>query len=279
MTDTVFLVFLVLLVITIFATLAALKYYKKRKLAKIYSQPIPNDWTDLLERHVALYKVLPKSLKRKLHGHINYFLQTKTIVGCNGMEIDDVVRLTIAGNASLLVLNVQQPIYANFETILVYPDTYVAKRVSYQNDVHTENESTMAGESWHRGPVVLSWEAVRRGSKIANDGHNVVMHEFAHKLDEESGTVNGLPSLRSHEQFDSWVKVLNQEYNTFLQRVELNKNRVIDDYGSVSPPEFFAVATESFFEKSTSMKRKLPELYKQLESYYQLDPAAWVSQP
>lgn len=275
MNDALFLVFLILLIVAMFVARATLKYYKKRKLEKIYSQVISNNWIELLERHVALYKVLPNSLKQKLHGHVIYFLQTKTVIGCNGMEIDDVVRLTIAGNASLLVLNAKQPIYENFETILVYPDTYVAKRVSYQNDVQTENDSTMAGESWHRGPIVLSWEAVSRGSKIANDGHNVVMHEFAHKLDEESGAVNGLPSLRSHEHYDSWVEVLNQEYDEFLQRVESNKNRIIDDYGSVSPPEFFAVATESFFEKSRSMKRKLPELYKQLQTYYQLDPAAW----
>ncbi len=133
----------------------------------------------------------------------------------------------------------------------------------------------MAGESWYRGPVVLSWDSVIRGSRDPDDGHNVVMHEFAHKLDEESGAVNGMPRLRNHAEFTNWVAVLNREYGEFLERVKLERNSIIDEYGSVSPPEFFAVATESFFEKPRRMKRRLPELYEQLERVFEVDPASW----
>ncbi len=273
--DALFLAFFVALIITLFAARVAIKHYKKTQLEKLYSQPLPAEWVPLLEQHVALYRTLPSQLKHQLHGHINYFLNTKIIAGCDGMEIDDAVRLTIAGNACILALQLPKPIFPTFETILVYPGTYVAKRVTHKDSVRTEHEHTMAGESWYRGPVVLSWDSVIRGSLNPKDGHNVVMHEFVHKLDEQSGAVNGLPVLRDHDQFDNWVEVLNNEYSEFLQRVELNINRIIDEYGSVSPPEFFAVASESFFEKSVSMKRKLPTLYEQLENYYRLDPASW----
>ncbi len=273
--DAIFLIFFASVIVAIVLGIAIRRILTRKKLDALYAEPLPDHWLPLLEQHVALYRLLPESLRTLLHGHITYFLSTKTIAGCNGMVVDDTVRLTIAANACLLVLSEREPIYPTFETILVYPDTYVATRVSHQNSINTEHQHAMAGESWYRGPVVLSWDSVIRGSQDPNDGHNVVMHEFAHKLDEQSGAVNGMPRLRSHAEYTHWVQVLNDEYSDFLKRVKLNRNHIIDEYGSVSPPEFFAVATESFFEKPQRMKRELPELYEQLQNVYQIDPANW----
>ena len=123
--------------------------------------------------------------------------------------------------------------------------------------------------------MVLSWSNVNHGSLNSDDGHNVVLHEFAHKLDEENEIMNGLPVLRDSSHYADWAKVLSKEYDSLLIRVEHSTNSVIDAYGAVSPVEFFAVATESFFEKPLQMKQKLPELYEQFKIFYNLDPAKW----
>ena len=151
----------------------------------------------------------------------------------------------------------------------------MAREIRYDGLVEIHGDSLRAGESWHRGPIVLSMTDVMRGSGNEKDGHNVVLHEFAHKLDEENGIMDGLPVLRESAHYKEWAEVLMREYDEFLDRVERGKNKVVDEYGAVSAPEFFAVATESFFEKSNQMKKRLPELYQQLQKFYGLDPASW----
>ncbi len=242
---------------------------------KHYSQPLKEEWIEILRKNVDLYSLLPNELKSTLHGHVNYFLGDKEFVGCNGQEITDEIRVTIAGNACLLVLKRNVTIFPGFKTILVYPDAYVAKQATYDGLVVVNEDGTRAGESWYRGPVVLSWADVLHDAADKQDGHNVVLHEFAHKLDEENEIMDGLPILRERSHYADWSNVLNQEYDAFIKRASQHKNSVIDEYGAVSPTEFFAVVTESFFEKSTQMKTKLPELYTQLARFYDLDPATW----
>jgi len=218
---------------------------------------------------------MPHEMQTTLHGCINYFLAQKVFVGCDGFAITDEVRLTIAGNACILVLNRQKKYFPGFESILVYPETYFAKQVRYDGMVEIHEDSARAGESWHRGPLVLSWSDVCSGSQSENDGHNVILHEFAHKLDEENNLMDGLPILREAAHYKEWASVLTKEYAEFLRRAQRGNNDVIDEYGAVSAVEFFAVATESFFEKSARMKEKLPDLYLQFKTFYGLDPAHW----
>lgn len=249
--------------------------YTKYRRQKIASAPLAQTYIDILQRNVGLYAVLPENLKLALHRGINLFLFDKEFVGCDGQEISDEVKLTIAGNACLLVLAQTRPIYPSFQTILVYPSTYVVTQKTHDGQVVFDEHSARAGESWYRGPIVLSWSDIMHGSMNIADGHNVVIHEFAHKLDEENGVMDGLPILRDSSHYGEWSKVLNSEYTAFLKRVERRKNKVIDEYGAVSPVEFFAVISESFFEKPKRMKSKLPELYSQLQLFYGLDPASW----
>ena len=266
--------------IFIFLALAGIIWWVKRDREKarrnrLFQERLSPEHIAIIESNVPLYTRLPKELCEKLQGRINYFLDEKVFVGCEGLEITDEIRLVIAANACMLLVNRSKGHFPGFETILVYPDTYTAREVSYDGLVEVHKDSTRAGESWHRGPIVLSLTDVMRGSSNEQDGHNVVLHEFAHKLDEENGIMDGLPVLRESAHYKVWAEVLTREYDEFLDRVQRGKNKVIDEYGAVSAPEFFAVATESFFEKSQQTKKRLPELYQQLQTFYGIDPAQW----
>lgn len=249
---------------------------KRRKREKLYNTPLKTEWINLLKKHVPLSSKLPAELLETYHGHINYFLATKEFVGRGGFAIDEKTKITIAGNACLLVLTRKGMIYPGFKTIIVYPETYQAP--SFNNDgsgIVKKSLEKRAGESWYRGPIVLSWSDVEFGSNDPKDAHNVVIHEFAHKLDEETQLMDGLPILKDRSHYQEWATVLTKEYEEFLTRVSKRSNKVIDSYGAVSAVEFFAVITESFFEKPWQMKRELPELYQQLSRYYGVDVAEW----
>lgn len=241
----------------------------------LFQKPIPASWQKILEKNVSLYHILPAELKPELYGRMNIFMDEKEFYGCADLEVTEEMIVTIAANACILLLNRDKKCFPGFTSILIYPDTYVAKQVNYDGYVEIHEDSHRAGEAWHRGPVVLSWSDVLHGSLDHSDGHNVVLHEFAHKLDEENTIMDGLPVLRNNKDYAEWAEVLSKEYESLLIRVDKGKNTVIDSYGASSPVEFFAVATESFFEKPVQMQTKLPELYAQLKKFYGLDPASW----
>ena len=247
----------------------------QNRRTRLRKQPLPQGVEEVLSRNVGLYSLLPDDLRKQLHGHINVFLEEKRFLGVGGQEITPEVAITIAGIACMLLLNRESSYFPGFSSILVYPDTYEADQVDYDGVVQTRKRSRRAGESWHRGPVVLSWSNVLQGSVNTGDGYNVVLHEFAHKLDEENSGTNGQPILHAAGHYREWAEVLGREYRSFADRVSRRKNKVIDEYGLTSPAEFFAVATESFFEKPMAMQRKLPNLYEQLKKFYAVDPASW----
>ena len=242
---------------------------------KLFQKPLPPEWIQILKDNMPLYALLPQDLKQTLHGCINLFLDEKEFFGCAGLEITDQMRLTIAGNASILLLKRDNHRYTGFTSILVYPETYVADEVKYDGLVEIHGQSARAGESWHRGPVVLSWSDIMEDRLEEHKGHNVILHEFAHKLDEENTIMDGLPVLRNSADYKEWAEVLTKEYAALRRRVRRGKNTVMDGYGTVSPAEFFAVATETFFEKPKEMKNKLPELYERLRRFYDLNPVEW----
>jgi len=262
----------------------SIKFFRRHNQKKLFQKPLSSDWIAVLQNNVALYSMLPDALRKELHGHIQIFLDQKNFIG-QGIQITDEIKLTIAGNACVLLLQGQNRIgqtrinknrsFPDFTSIIVYPDTYVAKQTKHDGLVEHQEYSTRAGESWMRGPIVLSWKDVARGSHHPRDGHNVVLHEFAHKLDEQNNVMDGLPLLRDQTDYAEWTKVFRKEYAALIKRAKRKKNSVLDEYGTVSPPEFFAVATESFFEKPRRMQKKLPDLYTQLKKFYRVDPATW----
>ncbi len=248
---------------------------RRLRRRRLQNQPLRPEFVGILERNVPLYRKMPAPLQAQLRGYVNVFLHDKEFLGCAGLKVTDEMRVTVAGNACLLLLNRKEDYFRGFSNILMYPDTYVATEAHWDGTVVAHRDSARAGESWQGGPIVLSWNDVCKGAEYADDGHNVVLHEFAHKLDEENGVVDGLPVLRERGDYAEWARVLHKEFDGLARRTRQHNNEVMDSYGASSPPEFFAVATESFFERGALMKQRLPELYEQLQKFYGVNPAAW----
>ena len=238
--------------------------------------PFDDHWRRILQQNFPLYRRLPNPLKKMLEAHIHVFVDEKLFVGCDGMDITDRVRVLIAAQACILVVNKQTDYFPGFETILVYPSTFKVPVVEYDGLVQSASVSARSGESWHRGPVVLAWDQVLDGAHNSGDGHNVVMHEFAHKLDEETEAMNGLPRLSKPSQYQSWSKVLSAEYQKLLAQLEAGDEPFLGDYAALSPAEFFAVITEYFFERPKELRRLHRALYGELSDYYLLNPIEWA---
>ena len=237
--------------------------------------PFPDAWIEILLRNVPLYRRLPAALRQQLHGHVHVFLHEKTFEGCDGLVVGDEIRVTIAAQACLLLLNRAANYFPGFTTILVYPETFVVPTVESDGLVETHDDEIRLGESWHRGPVVLSWGDIMRDAGHSGDGVNVVLHEFAHKLDEENDVMDGLPVLQDDSQYASWAEVLSREYELLAQVVAHGEEAVLDEYAATSAAEFFAVATETFFDKPLQLRAAHPLLYAELQRFYRVDPGSW----
>jgi len=240
--------------------------------SKMRARGIPDEWRVILERNVPLYGRLPEGLQRELEGLISVFLAEKRFEGCGGQEITDEVRVTVSGQACMLLLNRATRFYPKLRTIYVYPSSYMARQ---PDGYHGVDGEARQGESWQNGPVVLAWDSVKGGACNMEDGKNVVFHEFSHQLDQEDGAADGAPILESRSCYASWARVLSAEYKTLRGRVKKNRRSVVRRYGASHPAEFFAVATEAFLEKPRQMKKKHPEMYDELKGYYRVDPLSW----
>jgi Mlc titration factor MtfA (ptsG expression regulator) len=245
---------------------------RRRRLMK---EPSPAHWHDILTRNVALYRILPDSERRELFGHMHNFLAEKRFEGCGGLEMTDEIKVTIAAQACMLLLNHKATYFPKCDVILVYPSAYLAKRRVDMGMYHIEEDAARLGESWTRGIVVLAWDHAKQKALDVEGGHNVVLHEFAHQLDQEDGQSNGAPMLEHRSSYVTWARVLGKEYENLRYKAENNIKDVMDLYGSTNAAEFFAVATETFFEKGSELREKHPELYGQLKEYYKVDPAEW----
>jgi Mlc titration factor MtfA (ptsG expression regulator) len=182
----------------------------------------------------------------------------------------------IAARACLLLLHrveLDQPIYPDLDTIVVYPSTYRAHQRRNEGYVVVEEEQARLGESWTRGVVVLSWDAVKAGGEPSLDGHDVVLHEFAHQLDGEDGGMDGTPELDDWERYAAWSTVAGAEYAALHEAVSRHRPTSIDPYGATNAPEFFAVVVEQFFERPTPLRRQHPDLYRELTAFFHFDPA------
>ena len=250
------------------------------RLKRVLSKEIPPQWKAILTRNVAVYSQMSTDLQHQLNKLVQQFLYQKKFVGCEGLEIDDEVRVTIAGQACLLLLNRPSRVYPDLHTILVYPTAFLVPRNQVDGaGVVTETRQDLLGESWSDGRVILSWDHVRRGAADWSDGQNVVLHEFAHQLDSESGSNNGAPYLGSPDSYRNWSEVLSRDFASLQTDAMYRQQSVMDHYGATSPAEFFAVATETFFEKPWQMAERHAELFAELFKYYRVDPRAWLPQP
>jgi MtfA peptidase len=266
----------------------------ERKRQRIRARPFPAEWRDILKRRVPYVRAMPADLQLQLKAHIQVFLAEKAFIGCDGLEITDEIRVTIAAQACLLILNRPSFYYPELRQILVYPSSFVVKREHTDGaGIKHAGRQVLAGESWSTGQVILSWHDTLEGAAVPDDGDNVVIHEFAHQLDQEKGAANGAPALARRSHYPGWSQVLNAEYRALQARIrfrheparysasegivqeQVQDEPLFSDYGATDPAEFFAVVSEVFFERPARMAQEHSALYQELARFYRLDPLSW----
>ena len=250
-------------------------FFKRRRRRILRNKPVPAEWRAILTRNVSFFRRLPPADQAELLGHVQVFLSEKRFEGCGGLALADEIRVTIAAQACLLLLHRETDYYPQLSSILVYPSSYnVPGERHLEGPIWEEGEQTFLGHATNRlGSIVLAWDAAKRGGANSFDGQNVVLHEFAHQLDFENYTSDGAPALASRAEYASWAKVMMQEYQALQAAEAAGTSTVLDTYGASDPAEFFAVATEAFFECPVALRTRHPELYAALGQYFCQDPA------
>jgi len=250
-------------------------WFKKWRRNKIASRPFPQGWLEVIEKNVPLYSKLSQSDRQELQRHILIFLAEKRFEGCGGLAITDEMKITITAYACILLLHRQTDYYPGLHTILVYPSAYVAHGIEYlAAGVVAEGPQVRLGESWHRGSIVLSWDDVRKDAADIGDSRNVVFHEFAHQIDTTFGKGDSSPVLRRYSSYIAWARILQKEYQQLRRDVAEQRPYLLDRYGATNPAEFFAVATEFFFQQPKALQEHHPDLYNELKLFYQQDPVS-----
>lgn len=264
-------VYLLAVALLILCSLALLKRKRRRKLV---GTPPPQRWVDIVTANLPLILKLSKEQRTNLFGAVQIFLAEKKFEGCGGLEITEEIKVTVAAQACLLLIGHNTDVYPRLKTILIYPHAYQSgQRGMFGGD---NGQSARLGESWNSGVVVLAWDSVLGGARNFADGHNVTLHEFAHQLDQEDGAADGAPILSARSAYVDWARIFQQEYSTLVEKTRRGKKSILDQYGATNPAEFFAVATETFFEKPQQLKTRHPALYEELQDYYNVDPVSWI---
>jgi Mlc titration factor MtfA (ptsG expression regulator) len=240
------------------------------------SAPVPGAWRDWLAANVHHYAWLRADEQVRLQKSVQVIVAEKDWVGCGGLSMSDEVKVTIAGQAAVMLLGVDDYYFDRVLTVLVYPDAYTRRQDAPEEDtgIVDEEDEVIFGEAWHRGPIVLSWADVRKAGRRTQAGRNLVIHEFAHHLDGLDGWVDGVPPLATGDERRRWKEVTEMEYRRLVHSARHGRATLLDQYGASNRAEFFAVASECFFEQSASLRRRHPDLYEVLMSFYRQDPAA-----
>ncbi|WP_206613432.1 zinc-dependent peptidase [Parahaliea mediterranea] len=245
------------------------------RFERAMARPFPADWLPMLRR-LPFYARLDESLQAELRRKIQAFLYRKRFVGCEGLEVTDEMRVLIAAEACLLILNRPSTLYRDLKWIYIYPSTFRSRQPERDEvGVVSQPSGSLLGVSWSNGRVVLAWDSVKRGCADFEDGQNVVLHEFAHQLDQEGGGADGAPLLATRAAYGVWSRVLGREFEELQRAVEQGHPTLIDSYGATNPAEFFAVITELFYERPAAMQSTHPELFATLMDYFRVDPRNW----
>lgn len=250
--------------------------WQQRQRDKIAARPFPASWRDILKRRLPYFRALPADLQLQLKKHIQVFIAEKQFVGCDGLEVTDDMRVTIAAQACLLLLNRPHYYYPKLQQILIYPAAFVVQGSSADvAGVMHDKRRVLSGESWTLGKVILSWADTLQGAADPTDGRNVVIHEFAHQLDQEKGVATGAPLLQRSSDYQQWSAVMAAEFTQLQHQAQTGHSSLFDHYGATNPAEFFAVISEVFFEQPQQLSALHPGLYQQLSQFYRLNPLSW----
>ncbi len=254
-------------------------YWLAYRRSRVLETAFPASWRKILQQRVPLVRRLPVDLQLQLKKHMQVFIAEKSFLGCGGLQITAEMRVVIAAQACLLILNRATDYFANVRQVLVYPGAFVVNRTTVDGaGVQQEDRQALSGESWSQGQVILSWQDTLDGAAIADDGRNVVIHEFAHQLDQENGAARGAPPPTlgdARHDAQRWSQVFHAAYAQLQSEARHGVDGLLDHYGAQDPAEFFAVVSEVFFEQPQALAAEYPLLYQELSGYYKVDPAGW----
>ncbi len=238
--------------------------------------PFPSVWEEIIRRNAAHYCMLEDAQRAHLRTLIQVFISEKNWEGAGGLEMTDEIRVTISAQACLLLLGLPHNFYQNVKSIIVYPSTVVPpqRKLGFFETASAPValEAPIIGQAFQQGPVIIIWDAALHGGRHPESGHNVVYHEFAHKLDMLDGAADGTPPLRDRNEYRDWVQTCSREYLRLKHDTERGRTSFLNAYGATNEAEFFAVATEQFFDQPWSMMEQAPDLYRILKEYYRQDP-------
>lgn len=251
--------------------------FANHRRKKLVAEPFSPAWEDILNRNVAHYAQLSEEEQTHLQDLIKVFIPEKHWEGAGGLVLTDEIRVTIAAQACLLLLGLPHDFYRNVASIVVYPSTVVPperKPSFFESPTGpVDVRHPILGQAFLQGPVIIIWDAALRGSRHPENGHNVIYHEFAHKLDMLDGAADGTPPLRDRAEYRDWVETCSREYLRLKHDAAHGKESFLDAYGATNEAEFFAVATEQFFDRPRQMRAHAADLYRVLKEYYRQDPA------
>jgi Mlc titration factor MtfA (ptsG expression regulator) len=242
---------------------------------RLRPEPVPEHWAEMVRSSIPVTQQLPAADFEHLLKLVQAFLHEKNIEGAGGLEITEEIRLTIAAQACLLLLKLDVGLYPALETVIVYPSAVVPKYAGQRwqgGELHQDAPQPILGQSWTSGVVVLSWDSAAHGAYDPRDGQNVVLHEFAHQLDQETGEADGIPVGIRLSALKPWAEMLERRFRELVAARRRGRDSVMDHYGAKNEAEFFAVATETFFEKPRQLRAKIPDLYDLLVEFYGVDP-------
>lgn len=255
-------------------------WFRDGRREEARNRQFPLAWETIVRTNVTHYLMLDDAERNELRAMMQVFLEEKEWEGCGGLELTDEIRVTIAAEACLLQLGLPHDYYRNVESILVYPSAVLLPEhrpgVFERIDGTLDAATPIIGQACAQGPVILVWDAVLHGARHPEQGHNVVYHEFAHKLDMLDGAADGTPPLVDSDQFGEWVAVCTREFARLRLLAGQGHKTFLDAYGAKNEAEFFAVATEEFFDRPIMLQRHSPDLYHVLNAYYCQDLAGRV---
>jgi hypothetical protein len=255
----------------VLAWLIVAPWWRTRRRVARMAQPLPPAAAAAIDGNVPAARYLPDNLRARLESLVAAFVAEKQFIGCNGLVVTDEIRATIAALASLLVLN-RRGHYDELHSVLVYPTPFwVEDEIEDEAGVVGRRRRILSGEAWDSSRIILSWEDVLEAARFPGEGYNVALHEFAHYLDAE-----GLGLAAGDRPLAAWADELADEFDALIAAVERGEDTFLDPYAAEDEAEFFAVATEDFFERPVELLGAHPRLYELLQEFYALDPAGWV---
>ena len=255
-------------------------FFTQRRRGLLRAEPFPPGWRAIVERNLRVFRRLSAADQAELLGHVQVFLTEKQFEGCGGLALTDEIRVTIAAQACMLLLHRETDYYPELTSILVYPSGYTAyeDRPLGGGIWEEGNEDRLGHTARELRAMVLAWDAAKQGAADPGDGKNLVLHEFAHQLDFENLVADGTPALETRGAYIAWARVMSAELETLRNADDAGLPTLLDRYGTTNPAEFFAVATEAFFEQPLALKARHPALFAELNGFYRQDPTTYSAE-